>query len=223
MRWSHPELGQVPPAEFIPIAEERGLIAPVGAWVLHEACRQLRNWRDRDLGVKVVSVNLSPRQFWEPDLAEHVALALTSNDLPATALELEITEGLLMDRPSEALVTLERLHGMGVHLALDDFGTGFSSLSYLKRYSFDTLKIDQSFVKDLESDQDDLNLVRTIVAMSRVLGLRTVAEGVESAGSAELLRREGCDLLQGYHFSAPLAPEALEVWLARQHDGRTQT
>jgi len=194
---------------------------PMGNWVLLEACRKLRYWRGRGLGPERVSVNLSPRQFWEPDLSAQVAQVLASNHLPANALELEITEGLLMDRPQTALATLEHLHALGVHLALDDFGTGYSSLSYLKRYPFDSLKIDRSFVKDLESDRDEQNLVRTIIAMSRGLGLRTVAEGVESEASAELLRRDGCDLLQGYHFSAPLSPEALETWLVQHRNEST--
>jgi EAL domain-containing protein (putative c-di-GMP-specific phosphodiesterase class I) len=213
VRWPHPGWGWVAPTEFIPIAEDRGLIVTIGHRVLRQACEQLRHWLDQGLPFQWISVNLSPRQFWEHDLSGHISSLLTETGLDGKHLKLEITEGLLLDHPPQALTTLNELHDLGVRLALDDFGTGYSSLSYLKRYPFDTLKIDRSFVHNLERDHDDHNLTRTIIAMARALGLKTIAEGVETTAGADLLRNEGCDLLQGFLYSKPLPAAELEAWV----------
>lgn len=213
LRWRHGRWGWVSPAEFVPVAEDRGLITSIGRRVLERACTRLRDWRSAGLPIRWVSVNLSPRQFWERDLCSYVAGVLQSTGLEPNCLKLEITEGLLLDHPPRAMSTLWNLRDMGVRLALDDFGTGYSSLSYLKRYPFDSLKIDRTFVVDLEHDPDDLSLTRTIIAMARVLGLQVIAEGVETTACARLLIDEGCDLLQGFLYSRALPGADIPVWM----------
>jgi diguanylate cyclase (GGDEF)-like protein/PAS domain S-box-containing protein len=213
LRWPHPRWGWVSPEEFVPVAEDRGLIGPIGRRVLEQACGQLQCWRQAGLPIDWVSVNLSPRQLWERDLCDFVASVLASSGLKGECLKLEITEGLLIDHPPRVLATLEQFRSIGVRLALDDFGTGYSSLSYLKRYPFDSLKIDRSFVGELEHDPDDLSLTRTIIAMAKVLGLQVIAEGVETPGCARLLIEEGCDLLQGFLYSGALPAARVPAWV----------
>jgi diguanylate cyclase (GGDEF)-like protein/PAS domain S-box-containing protein len=203
LRMRHPELGLVPPGTFIPIAEETGLIVPIGVWVINEACRQGRLWRDAGLTELRIAVNLSAKQFLQPGLLDVVEKALAESGLPPQQLELELTESILMRDSDVIIETLRRFKKMGVQLSIDDFGTGFSSLSYLKRFDLDRLKIDQSFVRDITSDPDDLAIARAVIALGHSLGLKVIAEGVESGEQLELLRANGCDEIQGYYFSRP--------------------
>ncbi len=213
LRWRHPEMGQVPPAEFIPILEETGLIIPVGEWVLHTACAQARAWQDAALGPVRVAVNLSVRQFLQRDLVDRVRRALERVNLDAGALELEITEDLLLEQNQANLVALEGLKALGVHIAIDDFGTGYSSLSYLKRLPIDTLKIDQSFIRDIERDADGKAIASAIIAMATSLRLTVIAEGVETEQQLGFLRAHGCDEIQGFSFSQPLTAAEFESLL----------
>jgi len=193
----------VSPAEFIPVAEDTGLIVPLGEWVLREACTQAQAWQAVQPGVRV-AVNLSPRQFRQKQLVVMVEQALRDSGLPPSLLELELTEGMLMHHADETVQTLEQLHEMGVRLAIDDFGTGYSSLSYLKRFPIHTLKIDRSFVQDLSHDPDDAAIVTAIIAMARGLDLSVTAEGVETEEQAAFLRSLSCRLAQGFHFGRPM-------------------
>ncbi|MDW8369911.1 MAG: EAL domain-containing protein [Geminicoccaceae bacterium] len=213
VRWRDAELGQVPPDKFVAVAEDTGQIHALGAFVLAEACARAASWRRAGLAIGRVAVNLSPAQFAHRDLVETVSRVLRETGLPAEALELEITEGVLMRDRHGAAATLEALHAMGVGLALDDFGTGYSSLSYLKRFPIDKIKIDRSFVKDLPEDPDDAAIVRTIITLGKTLGLGVLAEGVETGAQRDFLLREGCDEAQGYLFARPLTAEQLETML----------
>ncbi|MBF0180489.1 MAG: EAL domain-containing protein [Magnetococcales bacterium] len=207
-RWRHPEQGMVSPGEFIPVAEESGLILPLGRWALVSACRQTRQWLDQGFGHLKVAVNLSIRQLRQSALVEEVRAALEESGLPPDALELEVTETMMMENLEESVVLLRQLRGMGLTVAVDDFGVGHSSLTYLKQLPIDVLKIDQSFVRDLAVDNDDAVIVSAIIALGRSLRLTVVAEGVETVEQLEFLRREGCDELQGYYFSRPLDVDA---------------
>ena len=213
VRWRHPERGLVMPSEFIPFAEETGLIVPIGHGVLHEACRQMRAWQDRGAPDLLMAVNISGLQFQQRDLVQTVSAALARSGLEPRRLELEITESVVMQNAAEAIVMLEQLHAMGVRLSIDDFGTGYSSLNYLKRFPIDTLKIDQSFIRDVSIDPDDAAIVQAIVAMGHGLRLRVVAEGVERPEQLEFLRALGNDVYQGYLFSPPLPAHELEKLL----------
>ncbi len=208
VRWRHPHLGRLSPDRFIPLADESGLIGEVGAWVLGEAARQGRLWADQGLDLRV-SVNVSAVQFSQPRLLETVSRALHDSGLAPAQLVLEITESSLMNDVESAVGMLRALKNMGVRVAVDDFGTGYSSLSYLKRLPIDIIKIDKSFVRDLGGDSRDVAIVRAIIALAGSLGMSTVAEGVESAAQADVLRAAGCDFFQGFHFSRPCAAEAL--------------
>jgi diguanylate cyclase (GGDEF)-like protein/PAS domain S-box-containing protein len=203
VRWKAPGGGLVPPVEFIPVAEETGLILELGEWVLREACRQLREWYDAGWPRVTVAVNLSPRQFQQKDLVARVRHILDETGLPPQSLELEITESSLMHSVDEALTQVQALADMGVQLAIDDFGTGYSSLAYLKRFPVSRLKIDRSFVRDLCEDREDAAIVASIIGLAKTLGLEVVAEGVETAAQLTSLRSEGCLLCQGYLFSKP--------------------
>ncbi|MGE3835504.1 MAG: putative bifunctional diguanylate cyclase/phosphodiesterase [Acidimicrobiia bacterium] len=204
LRWDHPTLGPIPPVTFIPVAEDTGTIVPIGAWVIAEACRQLRIWRERGL-VEYVAVNLSARQFRDPSLVSTVQDALTDNGLPPSALVLELTESLLIEDPTAAAELLASFRDMGIRVSVDDFGTGYSSLSYLKQFPVDYVKIDRSFVENLHlGDSSDESLVAAIVAMAKALGVRTVAEGVENEDQERRLVQLGCDFGQGYYFSRPI-------------------
>ena len=213
LRWKNPELGDVPPGRFIPVAEDCGVIVPIGTWVLGEACRQAQEWRLAGLGDLSVSVNLSALQFRRTGLVEAVSSALDKSGLPAHLLELELTESMLLKHLDQTLEAVHRLKGLGVRLAIDDFGTGYSSLSYLKRFAVDKLKIDQTFVRDIGSDPDDAAIVRAIIELARGLHLEIVAEGVETEGQLAFLRQAGCQEIQGYLFSRPLAADAFEDFL----------
>ncbi|GIK86636.1 MAG: hypothetical protein BroJett026_21170 [Betaproteobacteria bacterium] len=215
VRWEHPELGTLAPDRFIPLADETGLIQDIGAWVVREAVRQARAWRDRGAGL-AVSTNVSAVQFRRPAFAEDLAHALADAALDAGAIEIEITESVLMEHAGETVRTLRRLKDMGVRISVDDFGTGYSSLAYLKRFPIDVLKIDRSFVTGLNDDPDSLAIVRTIIALAKMLKLGVVAEGVESPAQAEFLALLGCDRAQGFHFARPMLGEDLLHWRARR-------
>jgi diguanylate cyclase (GGDEF)-like protein len=215
VRWQHPTRGLLQPDHFIALAEETGLIVPIGRWVLREACHQARRWQTvAPAGDSFsVNVNLSPRQLLEPGLVGEVAAILAETDLSDGALVLEVTESVMMQDADAALCTLRALKTLGVQLALDDFGTGYSSLSYVHRFPFDVLKIDQAFIRGIETNRRDAALVSTIVAMGQSLQLRTVAEGIESAAQAAALAQLGCDTGQGYYFARPLPADVLDVLL----------
>jgi diguanylate cyclase (GGDEF)-like protein len=210
VRWKHPQRGLVAPSEFIPFAEETGLIVPLGNWVLQEACRQTRAWQQRGIRDLAIAVNISGVQFQQSDLVENVSEALESAGLEARFLELEITESVVMQNAPEAIVMLEQLHKMGVGLSIDDFGTGYSSLNYLKRFPIDKLKIDQSFIRDISADVDDAAIVQAIIAMAHSLRLRVVAEGVENVGQLDFLRALDNDEYQGFLYSKPLSAAEVE-------------
>lgn len=218
LRWQHPTLGFISPAEFIPIAEDSGLIVPIGTWVLQQAARQMKEWLDAGFGPMRVAVNLSSRQFENDDLPSVVSETLASTRLPASALELEITESIAMQSAERVLRILKALKAQGVALAMDDFGTGYSSLAYLKRYPLDVLKIDQVFVRHLHEDADDAAITRAIIALAGSLNLAVVAEGVETQAHADLLAEMGCQYCQGYHYSKPLPAEAATDWLMALQD-----
>ncbi len=216
IRWMHPEFGLVLPGRFIGVAEESGLIVPIGDWVLNEACRQAVRWQRAGLPELTLSVNLSAIQFRRGQVEQSVARALQDSGLAPALLELELTESILIQNVESVLASVRALKQLGVKLAIDDFGTGYSSLSYLKRFDIDRLKIDQSFVRDLATDPDDAAIVRAIIQMARSLNLRTVAEGVETAPIRDQLRDFGCDEAQGYLYARPVPAAEIERLLLRQ-------
>ncbi|WP_324780969.1 bifunctional diguanylate cyclase/phosphodiesterase [Thiobacillus sedimenti] len=207
LRWNHPRAGHVPPAEFIPVAEETGLILPLGEWVLDEACRQLRAWHDAGIADIVLSVNLSAHQLRAFVLLTHISRALQKYGLKGSDLELEITESVAMHDPDVSVRQLKALRELGVRLSIDDFGTGYSSLSYLKLLPIHTLKLDKSFVHDIETDSNDVAICTATIALAHSLGLAVIAEGVETEAQRQLLAAHHCDCMQGYLFSKPLPPE----------------
>jgi diguanylate cyclase (GGDEF)-like protein/PAS domain S-box-containing protein len=217
IRWQHPELGMVAPNRFIPLAEETGLILPVGAWVLRTACQQLMAWRAAGGAGRDslrVAVNVSARQMAEPDFVQSVAAALAETGLPPACLELELTESQVMNDVEHAIAVMHELKKLGVKLAIDDFGTGYSSLAHLKRFAIDVLKIDQTFVRDLTVDPDDAAIVTTIIALAANLKLEVISEGVETLEQMAFLRQHGCRQMQGYYFSRPVPAAAFEAVLA---------
>ncbi len=218
LRWQHPEHGAIRPTEFIPLAEDSGQILAIGDWVLRTALAQLRAWQQAGHDVPSVAVNLSAVQFRRPGLPEHIAELLAQAGLPGNALELELTEGVALDDPQMARATMTQLHALGVRIAIDDFGTGYSSLSALKQFPISTLKIDQSFVRDLCDDPSDRALISAIVRMAQALGIETTAEGVETQEQLDYLREQGCTDAQGFHCGRPMPADALLVWL----EARTQ-
>jgi len=203
LRWPQSDRGLVSPSEFIPIAEDTGLIVPLGEWVLLEACSQAQAWQTQHPGLRI-AVNLSARQFRQRNLIGMIEQVLDETRLAPSLLELELTESMLMRNVDETALILARLDDLGVRLAIDDFGTGYSSLSYLKRFPIHTLKIDRSFVRDISTDPDDAAIVTAIVAMARSLYLRVTAEGVETAEQAAFLSSLTCDMAQGFHFGRPM-------------------
>ena len=213
IRWQHPELGMVPPVRFIGLAEENGLIVPIGAWVIRTACLQNKAWQLHGLGNLRISVNLSARQFAQEDLVESIASSLREAGLAPEYLEIELTESLVMADVDRAIGILRELKALGVQLSIDDFGTGYSSLSYLKRFPIDVLKIDRSFVNDITIDPDDAAIVASIVSLAHSLRLQVIAEGVETEAQLTYLREHDCDQIQGYFFSRPVTADALTVML----------
>ena len=220
IRWHHPDDGLVLPAEFIPLAEETGLILPLGEWVLDEACRQLRAWRDDGIADVTMAMNLSAHQLRSPVLLEHVARALEQHGLAGGDLELEITESMAMHDPVASIGQLKALRELGVRLSIDDFGTGYSSLSYLKLLPIQTLKLDQSFVRDIETDSNDVAICTATIALAHNLGLSVIAEGVETEAQRRLLISHQCDFMQGYLFSRPLPAAAAEAFIKERNTVR---
>jgi EAL domain-containing protein (putative c-di-GMP-specific phosphodiesterase class I) len=203
LRWKHPDLGQVSPAEFIPVAESSGMILPIGEWVLRTATRQLQAWMQAGHRL-TMAVNLSLVQFRQADLAQRIGSILDEAGLPAHHLELELTEGVAMTDPEAAIAMMDKLHQRGILLSIDDFGTGYSSLNYLKRFKVYKVKIDQSFVRDITTDPDDRAIVSAIISMAGSLGMHTIAEGVETTGQLAFLQAQGCEEVQGYLYSRPV-------------------
>ncbi|MFN3397714.1 MAG: putative bifunctional diguanylate cyclase/phosphodiesterase, partial [Sulfurimicrobium sp.] len=213
LRWTHPELGSVSPAEFIPIAEDSGQIAAIGEWVLRTAVRQMRAWMDSGIAPMIVAVNLSAVQFRQPSLPELVTRIVDEANLPPQYLELELTEGVAMDDPLAAIAVMNDLHRRGIRMSIDDFGTGYSSLSYLKRFKIYKLKIDQSFVRNLSENPEDKAIINAVISLAKSLGLQTIAEGVETEAQLAFLREQGCHEIQGYYYSKPLPAEQLETFV----------
>jgi predicted signal transduction protein with EAL and GGDEF domain len=212
IRWNHPERGLIPPAEFIPFAEETGLIVPIGEWVLRQACEEAGKWPDNIS----VAVNLSPVQFRRLDLCQTVSDVLASSGLTARRLGLEITETVLLRNQETTLETLRQLRALGVKLAMDDFGTGHSSLSYLRSFPFDKIKIDRVFVRGLSSKKDSRAIIRAVAQLASSLGMETTGEGVETKGELDFLKRVGCTEAQGYFFSKAVPAKEVYVLLRRQ-------
>jgi EAL domain-containing protein (putative c-di-GMP-specific phosphodiesterase class I) len=208
IRWNHPANGLVSPVEFIPVAEETGQIVAIGEWVLRTACQRFASWQKQGLPVIPVAVNLSIRQLRQPNLADMVESVLKETGLKPECLELEITEGIMMGDTQVAMEFLTRMRKLGVQMAIDDFGTGFSSLSYLKNLPVNKLKIDQSFVRDIGTDESDAAIIRSIIGLGHRLEMKVIAEGVETMEQLDFLRLRGCDEIQGYFFSRPLEADA---------------
>jgi EAL domain-containing protein (putative c-di-GMP-specific phosphodiesterase class I) len=223
IRWRHPEHGMVPPPRFIGLAEESGMIVAIGEWVLRTACRQARLWLDAGFDPLTVSVNVSARQFEEKHLVERIASALRDTGLPPGALELEVTESLLMRDLQQAIARMRELKDMGISLSIDDFGTGYSSLSALKSFPISTLKIDKSFVRDLAHSLDDQAIALAVISLGHRLHLRVIAEGVETEEQRGFLAANECDEMQGYLFSPPVPAERITAMLQAQMQGRTGT
>jgi diguanylate cyclase (GGDEF)-like protein/PAS domain S-box-containing protein len=216
LRWQHPELGMISPAEFIPIAEDTGQIIQIGEWVLHTASKQLKDWLDRGLPPITIAVNLSAVQFRQNHFPETITRILDEVRLPHQYLELELTEAVAMDNPRAAIEVMNKLHERGIRMSIDDFGTGYSSLSYLKKFKVYKLKIDQSFVRDITDDPEDKAIVTAIIHMAASLGMQTIAEGVETASQLSFLRLQGCNEVQGYYFSKPLTAEQFEEFARKR-------
>jgi len=212
VRWQHPQRGLVPPGEFIPVAEQNGLITDIDAWVLNSACRQMRTWLEAGVQASFVAVNVSSRLFASGDLDRQVAQVLRETGLDPAYLELEVTESAVMEDPEQAIEQLHRLRELGLRLAIDDFGTGYSSLLRLKRMPVQKLKIDQGFVAGLPEDEDDIAIVRVIIALAQSMGMQVLAEGIEQAGQARFLLENQCELGQGYWFAKPMPAEQID-WL----------
>ncbi|MBR0696898.1 GAF domain-containing protein [Bradyrhizobium lablabi] len=206
LRWNHPELGMVSPGQFIPLAEEIGLIVPIGRWVLKEACAQNMAWQRCGLKPVTMAVNLSPRQFADPRLLNDIDEALSASGMSAVLLQLEVTESMVMRNVSRAIRVLDAIQSRGIRLAIDDFGTGYSSMSLMKQFPIDTIKIDRSFVRDLPDDSEDVAIAQAIISMGKALGMTIVAEGVETSEQQQFLRAHACDEMQGFLFSKPLPP-----------------
>jgi diguanylate cyclase (GGDEF)-like protein len=216
-RWNHPSLGLIPPSKFIPLAEEIGMIIPIGEWVLLSACMQNKRWLESGLGPLRIAVNISGRQFQQRNLLKMISSVLDETGLPASLLELELTESVLMHKDQNTTRTLYELYEMGIRFSVDDFGTGYSSLTYLQRFPIDTLKIDRSFVQDITTDASDAKIVTAIMTMAHSLDLRVVAEGVETAAQLDHLKRLKCDEAQGYFFSDPLDAKGATAFLAERN------
>jgi EAL domain-containing protein (putative c-di-GMP-specific phosphodiesterase class I) len=209
LRWYSPELGNVTPTEFIPVAEDSGMINDLGEWVLRKACVQAKAWMEAGMQDFKVSVNLSSIQFKRASLLNVIKRALDDSGLPASLLEVELTEGAIMNDVDQNITRLNQLRDMGVAIAVDDFGTGYSSLSYLKRFPINTLKIDRSFITTIDSDPDDAAIVEAIIALASKLKLTVIAEGVETSEQLETLNRFHCDVIQGYYFGKPVPAEQI--------------
>lgn len=220
LRWNHPTRGMVSPASFIPLAERSGLIIPIGRWVIEDASRQLRIWRDQGIRMRI-AINLSVHQLRQPDLADRIASALRTHQINPELLTCEVTETSAMVDVDATVRVLQKLHAMGIQLSIDDFGTGHSSLAYLRSLPADELKIDRSFVLDLETNEDARKVARAVVNLAKALDRKVVAEGVETEGQNRILREFGCDQLQGYLFAKPMSAKALALWATDNVGPRT--
>jgi diguanylate cyclase (GGDEF)-like protein len=209
LRWTHPDLGMLSPMQFIPLAEETGLIVPIGRWVLKEACAQNTAWQHRGLRPVSMAVNLSPRQFVDENLLQDIDGALVSCGMSPTLLQLEVTESMVMQNVPRAIKLLDAIQSRGIRLAIDDFGTGYSSMSLMKQFPIDTIKIDRSFVRDLPKDSEDQAIAQAIINMGKALGMTVVAEGVETSEQETFLRDHACDEMQGFLFSKPVPPDQM--------------
>jgi EAL domain-containing protein (putative c-di-GMP-specific phosphodiesterase class I) len=205
LRWNSPVLGPVSPARFIPVAEEMGLIIPLGKWVIQTACEQSIAWQKQGLAPLCVSVNISQRQFSDPDLGGHIRHVLKDSGLEPALLELEMTESMIMHNIDAAIEKLTELKSLGLRISIDDFGTGYSSLSQLKQFPVDTLKVDRSFIRELPEDQEDVAITAAIINMGKTLGLTVIAEGVETEAQQTFLKNHACDQIQGFYFSKAIA------------------
>ena len=215
MRWQHPDDGMVNPADFIPLAEETGIIIPLGEWVLYQACQQTKQWQQEGLNSLRVSVNLSARQFQDENLVEMVKNAIQETGIDAGMLELEITETTIMQDIERTIETLWQLRNLGILLSIDDFGTGYSSLNYLKRFPLDILKIDRTFVMDITTDANDRAVVEAIISLSRHLKMKVVAEGVETEEQLNFLIKQGCHEVQGYYLARPLPVDEFKDFIQK--------
>jgi EAL domain-containing protein (putative c-di-GMP-specific phosphodiesterase class I) len=204
LRWQRPGVGLVSPADFVPLLEETGLIVPVGEWLIDTACAQIGAWRRAGIEPRPIAINLSARQFTDRNLAETIKRSLEEHLVESYLLDLEITESSLMNNTEDAIATLQYLKSLGLHISIDDFGTGYSSLSYLKRFPLDALKVDRSFVRDITTDADDAAITLAIISMAHSLGLKVIAEGVETEAQLAFLAKHRCDEMQGYYFSRPV-------------------
>jgi EAL domain-containing protein (putative c-di-GMP-specific phosphodiesterase class I) len=213
LRWQHPRRGLILPLQFIPLAEETGLIVAIGEWVLATACARNRAWQLQGMTNMSVAVNLSARQFADPMFLPRLTQIIRASGLEPSSLELEITESVVMSHGENAVTALGKLKSLGVQIAIDDFGTGYSSLAYLKRFPIDTLKIDRSFIRDIPADSGDMKITRAIIAMAHGLKLKVVAEGVETAEQLEFLRGQHCDAVQGYFLHRPLPDDEITAAL----------
>jgi len=213
LRWQLPRKGMISPAQFIPLTEETGLIVPIGQWILEYACAKQKEWLDAGYAIRRIAINLSARQFYEPEFARQIEKVLEKTGLEPKHLELEITESILMEDTKRTKNTLLRLSQMGIGLSLDDFGTGYSSLAYLKHFPIDNVKIDRSFVIDLPHNENDAAISNAIIAMAHTLGLVVIAEGVETQEQFHFLKKQQCDAIQGYFFSRPLPESEFESLL----------
>ena len=216
LRWRHPEIGEISPATFVPMAEECGLIDELGRWTLEEACTQMADWRRRGVPVPRVSVNLSAINFEQQDLPAFIGNVLGKCGLSPDELMVEVTESVMLAQKPEVLANIDAIHRMGVSLSIDDFGTGYSSLSHLHRLPISELQLDMSFVRDLEHSESARALTTSILRIGESLSLKVVAEGVENAAQRAVLASLDCDLLQGYYVSRPLSPHSLERWISLQ-------
>jgi len=213
--WNHPTQGRISPGKFIPLAEESGLIMPIGEWVLKTACAQMHGWRRQGFRHLTIAVNISALQFREVGFKDTVSTILANTSLEPDALELEITETVAMTDVDKTMERLKALQDLGLRISIDDFGTGYSSLAYLQRFPIHTLKLDRSFIMGLPDNKENRAIVKAVIAMARYMGLELVAEGVEGEGEAAILRTEGCELLQGHHFSRPVPAVEIERMLHR--------
>ena len=219
LRWNHPEKGMIRPDQFISVAEETGLIIPIGKWIARQACRMSKQLTAAGMGNLHVAINLSPKQFSDPDLVASIASILKEEQLPSSLLELELTEGLLLEATDDTHQQLEQLKKLGLTLAMDDFGTGYSSLSYLKKFPIDIIKIDRSFIHEIPDNQDDMEITSAVIAMAHNLKIKVVAEGIETAEQLAFLRRHRCDVGQGYLFDRPIPGSELIAKLKRYPRG----
>jgi len=202
IRWNHPKLGLVAPARFIPVAEESGLVGEIGEWVLRTACAQIRTWQGMNLFPQI-AVNVSARQFHQYDLSRLISAVIREAQIPPESLEIELTESAVMHDAESSIVTLERVKQLGVRIAIDDFGTGYSALAYLKKLPVDTLKIDREFIRDVPGDEDDVSIVKSIIALAKSMKIDVLAEGVETRQQLDFLKNEGCSFIQGHYLSEP--------------------